>query len=214
MTAFEAAVPSLRLQRPHDPELLIFIRHGQTAWNAEGRMQGHRDIPLNATGRGQATANGERLKAFFQRENLIPDRFDFVASPLDRASTTMRLVRGAMGLDQDAFRQEDRLKEVTFGAWEGFTFEDLADEEQELVARRRADRWRFVPPQGESYEMLSERIGDWLRTVQRPTVTVAHGGVFRVLRGLLEERVSAEVPKLEVPQDKVFVWRDGRFETV
>ena len=214
MTTLQTADRSVRLPQIHDPELLIFVRHGQTDWNREGRMQGHRDIPLNLLGRQQASSNGERLKNFMKSEDLNLDNFDFVASPLGRTRSTMELLRRGMELDVDGYRLEDRLLELTFGDWEGFRLEDLADEEQDLILQRRADKWRFVPPGGESYEMLADRVGDWLKGVSRPTVVVAHGGVFRVLRGWLEGLESTRVPKLDVPQDKVFVWRNGHFSAI
>ena len=198
----------------HDPELLIFVRHGETDWNFEGRMQGQKNIPLNVTGRAQAASNGDRLKTYLEREGIDPDTLDFVSSPLGRTRSTMELLRGAMALEATSYRLEDQLKEITFGAWEGFTLEELADEEQDLILQRRANKWGFVPPGGESYEMLAERIGTWLKTVDRPSVVVSHGGVFRVLRGHLEGRDRMSVPKLDVPQDKVFVWRDGRFDVI
>ncbi|WP_422375177.1 histidine phosphatase family protein [Roseibium sp.] len=198
----------------HDPELLIFVRHGETDWNFEGRMQGQKDIPLNATGQAQATDNGQRLQGYLAQEGIDPATLDFVSSPLTRTRSTMELLRGAMNLDASAYRLEDQLKEITFGAWEGFTLEELAEEEQDLILQRRADKWGFVPPGGESYEMLADRIGVWLKTVDRPSVVVSHGGVFRVLRGHLEGREKVAVPKLDVPQDKVFVWRKGCFEVV
>lgn len=203
------------LPRLHDPDLLIFIRHGQTDWNAEGRMQGQMDIPLNAVGRGQAAGNGHRLKLFLEQEVLEPGAFDFVASPLGRTRMTMELALQAMGLNSDGYRLEPRLKELTFGRWEGCTYQELEVLEPDLVNERRANKWGFAPPGGgESYEMLTDRIGDWLKSVDRPSIVVAHGGVFRVLRGLLEGLDTATIPKLDVPQDKVFVWRRGQFAWV
>ncbi|MES0880047.1 histidine phosphatase family protein [Roseibium sp. SCP14] len=214
MSTIQSAREPGLLPKLHDPELLIFIRHGQTDWNAEGRMQGQRDIPLNRTGEGQATGNGERLRAFFEIENIDPASLDFVSSPLDRTRATMELLRQAMGLEAATYRLEDQLKEITFGDWEGFTLEDLADEEQDRLLHRKADKWGFVPPNGESYRMLADRIGAWLKTVDKPSVVVSHGGVYRVMRGLLEGLDTVTVPKLDVPQDKVFVWRNSRFEEV
>lgn len=200
------------LPRQYHPELLIFIRHGQTDWNAEGRMQGQRDIPLNATGQMQARQNGQHLKVYLEREQIDPAGLDFVASPLGRTRMTMELARREMGLPPSGYRIEDCLLELTFGSWEGSTLQELAGENPELVAKRKADKWDFVPPGGESYRMLTERIGDWLQTVSRPSVVVAHGGVFRALRGLLEGLEVHAVPTLNVPQDVVFVWRNNRFE--
>ena len=214
MTSFQPVNEPGLLPKLHDPELLIFIRHGQTNWNAEGRMQGQRDIPLNQTGEGQATGNGARLKAFLETENIDPAKLEFVSSPLGRTRATMELMRHAMGLEKVGYRLEDQLKEITFGDWEGATLEELADQDQDLILQRRADKWGFVPPNGESYKMLAERIGTWLKTVDRPSVVVSHGGVYRVTRGLLEGLDTVSIPKLDVPQDKVFVWRKGRFEEV
>src|SRR6185312_12901881 len=88
---------------------LYFIRHGETDWNRDQRYQGQRDIPLNATGRGQAARNGKVLAgALGERAAGL----DYVASPLERARETMQIVRRELGLPPDAFRTDDRLKEV------------------------------------------------------------------------------------------------------
>ncbi|MBA5779255.1 histidine phosphatase family protein [Stappia sp. F7233] len=187
-----------------------FIRHGETDWNAEGRMQGRKDIPLNDKGRGQAARNGEALKALLERDGIDLGGLDFVASPLSRTRETMEILRERLGLDPAAYRLDERLVEIGFGLWEGRTMEELASEDAERAAARRADKWGFLPPDGESYAMLSERIGGWLSTLDRPSVIVAHGGVMRVLRGLLIDMPTREIPVLDVPQDKVFLWRDGR----
>lgn len=202
------------LHKLHDPEFLIFIRHGQTDWNAEGRMQGQKDIPLNSVGEAQATGNGALLKGYLEQEGIDPSSLDFVASPLGRTRATMERVRRKMGLDPTAYRHDAQLMEITFGAWEGATLEELAETDPDLVSRRRDDKWGFVPPGGESYEMLAERIGRWLVSVDRPSVVVSHGGVFRVLRGLLEGGETVKIPKYDVPQDRVFVWRNSRMTIV
>ncbi|MEZ5841178.1 MAG: histidine phosphatase family protein [Hyphomicrobiales bacterium] len=193
--------------------LLYFIRHGETDWNAEGRLQGQRDIPLNAHGREQAARNGRALAGHFAEAGLDPAGFDFVASPLSRAAMTMRIVRGEMGLDPEAFRFDPRLMEITFGDWEGVTLGELATVDKAAADARAADKWNYVPPRGESYSMLSERIGRWLDTVDRPMVAVSHGGVNRVLRGLLAGNIpTREVPILDVPQDRILVVRGDDFE--
>ena len=177
------------------------IRHGQTAWNAEGRLQGQKDIPLNDVGRGQASANGRALGRLLRDESA---GFDFVSSPLGRARETMERLRTAMGLDPAAYKTDERLVEVSFGDWEGFTLPELEKAAPERVAERARSKWDFIPPgpNAESYEILSWRIGSWLKAVEQPTVCVSHGGVFRALfrlKGMDPEQAAIE----PIHQDRI-----------
>ena len=99
------------------PPVIYFVRHGETDWNAEARLQGQRDIPLNPRGRVQAEEAGLRLRRLVGRVEDL----DYVASPLGRTRDTMERLRGALGLDPSAYRLDDRLVELTFGDWEGLT---------------------------------------------------------------------------------------------
>ena len=192
--------------------LIYFIRHGETDWNAERRLQGQRDIPLNPKGEAQAARNGRILAAHFRELGLDPAAFDFVSSPLGRARRTMEIMRREMALDPD-FRTDPELMEITFGEWEGFTLEELAARNRVAAEARAADKWHYVPPRGESYSMLSGRIARWLARVDSPTVAVSHGGVSRVLRGLLDGGIpTREIPILDVPQDRILIVRDDAFE--
>ena len=184
---------------------LVFLRHGETDWNVEGRLQGQHDVPINANGRGQAKRNGEKVA----REVPEALAFEFVASPLIRARETMEIARAAMGLDPAGYRVDDRLKELTFGAWEGFTYRDIARVNPGWVAQRQADKWLFQPPGGESYQMLSVRIIAWLETVDHPMVVVSHGGVGRVLRAHLLNLDPLRTVIEDFPHERVFLWRDG-----
>jgi len=190
------------------PPFLVFVRHGQTDWNAEGRMQGQKDIPLNDTGRAQARRNGQALRGHLEALGMAAEDLIFLASPLSRAVETMRILRGELDRADDDFFCDERLREITFGAWEGYTIPELAERSPDLTARRKADKWGFVPPEGESYSMLANRIDAWLATVTRPSVIVSHGGVMRVVQGRLKGIAEAEIPRLETPQDRFLVW-DG-----
>ena len=190
---------------------LYFIRHGETDWNAARRYQGQTDIPLNDRGRGQAARNGRRLAEVLGRAA----GFDFVASPLSRAAETMRIVRREMGLEADAFRREPRLMEIQFGNWEGQTWADLAGHDPEGFAAWKADSWGWGPAGGESYEVLSRRVAGWLAEVRQPTIVAAHGGVSRVLRGLVLGNLSGrQITGLEVPQDQVLSIEGGRLSWI
>jgi broad specificity phosphatase PhoE len=185
---------------------LVFMRHGETDWNVEARLQGQQDIPLNARGRAQAAAYAEVLR----REIPEFERFHFVTSPLGRAVETMRILRRALGLDPNGYRVEPELIEITFGSWEGFTLAELAADGSDAARRREADKWGYVPPNGESYAMLSARIGRWLRSLDGDTVAVSHGAVGRVVQGLLLGAEKAEIPSLPSPQDRLLIFRAGK----
>jgi probable phosphoglycerate mutase len=190
------------------PAPLIFLRHGETDWNVEGRLQGQRDIPLNPTGRGQAHRNGEAIARAF------PDvaSFDSVASPLGRTRETMEIARAAMGLDPGGYRTDDRVLEITFGDWEGFTLDELRGKEPDRVGLREEDKWAFLPPGGESYALLAARVRGWIDELERPTFVVSHGGVGRVVRHLVLGIPPAEAAGMPFPQDRALVIRDGAAE--
>lgn len=187
--------------------LVYFVRHGETDWNAEGRLQGQADTDINEKGRRQATRNGTLLA------KLIPDpeAFDFVASPLRRTCETMERVRAAMGLDPNDFRTDSRLRELHFGDWQGFTYAELELRDPGSGARRVKDKWNFRPPGtlAESYQMLLERVRPFLSDVRSPTVCVTHGGIIRVLFRLVEDVSERACARLSVPQDRVLKYEDG-----
>lgn len=181
--------------------VIYFLRHGQTDWNAERRMQGQIDIALNDKGREQAAQNGRTLAA------LLGDvaQCDFVSSPLVRASETMEIVRETMSLPRSGYVIDKRLMEIHFGDWQGAQWETLGGSWSNAVSERMADPWTSVPPGdgAESNAMLSARVLEWLSEVSRDTVAVAHGGVMRVLRAHIEGLDAHKMIKLDVPQDKV-----------
>lgn len=188
---------------------LVYIsRHGQTDWNAEGRLQGQADTDLNDTGRAQARRNGERLAGLV----TDPAGFDFVSSPLSRTRRTMEIIRACMGLEPGAYRTDKRLMELHFGDWQGSTFAELEAATPGSTSGRDGDKWNFLPPGGgaESYAALAVRITPWLESLDRPTVCVTHGGiiraVFRIVGGLSEKEAAA----MSVPQDLVLRLDEGR----
>ena len=161
--------------------VVYFIRHGETDWNRERRLQGQHDIPLNALGRVQASHCGELMRELLERDGRNAAQYDYVSSPLGRARETMELMRAAMGLDPEAYRTDARLMEMSFGRWEGFTFAELQAREAAALAEREHDKWGFVLPGGESYAQLQVRVRAWYETMERDSVVSAHGGVCRAL---------------------------------
>ncbi len=189
------------------------IRHGQTDWNAEERMQGQMDIPLNALGRSQATQNGIALKAIL---GPTAGDFDYVASPLSRARETMERLRDAMGLPPSAYRTDDRLVEINFGDWEGHTLKEIERLWPERLKGRLAGKWGFIAPgaTAESYEILCWRVGSFLKSVTRPTVCVSHGGIMRSALRLIGGYSDDEAAEANIHQDRILDVDTARKTTV
>jgi broad specificity phosphatase PhoE len=192
--------------------LVYFVRHGETDWNVEGRLQGQADTDINARGREQADRNGRVLARVIEN----PQDFDFVASPLRRTCETMERVRRAMGLDPDDYRTDPRLVEVHFGDWQGLTYREIEARAPGSTKARRRDKWNFRPPgpEGESYETLRLRVQPWLAGLIRPLVCVTHGGVIRVVFRTIGNVAEREAARLHVPQDRVLRLENSTLEWV
>jgi probable phosphoglycerate mutase len=121
----------------------------------------------------------------------------------------MEIIRRELTLPAQDYCTDARLAEIDYGHWAGQLWNELPITDAQGFAARKADPWNWRPTGGESYRMLSDRVALWLAEVERDSVVVAHGGVSRVLRGLVLRLEQSEIPTLEVPQDKVLVVKDG-----
>jgi broad specificity phosphatase PhoE len=192
--------------------LLYYVRHGETDWNRAGRLQGRRDTLLNARGREQAVRCGEILRDIFARNGQNPAAFDYVASPLMRARETMEGMRELLGLSPAEYQIEPRLAEMSFGDWEGLTLAEVAMRDPERLAARERDKWAFVPPNGESYQQLCVRVGEWYEALRRDSVVAAHGGTMRALMVHLGIERPATAPRLSVEQGVVYLLAPGSMQ--
>ena len=193
---------------------LFFVRHGETDWNVEGRLQGRQDIPLNTLGREQSARAGRKLKDLLASAGLRPEETLFQSSPLGRTRETLEIARRAMGLPADGGAFDDRLLEFTFGRWEGLTWPEVCARDPALAAARGADKWNFCPPGGESYAQLAERLAPWLAEQDRPSVVVSHGGVARALMRLIGSLSEQRAPVANIWQGRVLVFWKDRFDWV
>jgi len=152
---------------------LYLVRHGQTAWNAEQRAQGHSDIPLDSTGMDQARQLGARF---------LGKRIDrVISSDLERARQTAAPIADVTG----AIHEETPiLRERGFGDWEGEFFKDIANWWPALEAIQGVDRLHLRPPNGESFADVWKRLDplvDDLHHETGTTVVVSHGGTCGLL---------------------------------
>jgi broad specificity phosphatase PhoE len=146
------------------------LRHAPTVWNGEGRLQGLTDTGLSAA--GEAAARTWRLPP-------PADGWKRVSSPLQRARRTAELVRPSAPVVLDS-----RLREMSFGLWEGLTVEQLRATGGERFAAAEAAGLDFHPPGGESPRMAMARLSQWSATLTEPVVAVSHKAAIRALLAL------------------------------
>jgi probable phosphoglycerate mutase len=153
---------------------LLVIRHGETAWNAEHRIQGHLDIPLSPAGITQAARLAERLAG---------ERIDAVySSELARAWLTAQPLAGRLGLE---VIPEPRVRERCFGIFEGLTLDEVAERHPAAFQRWRERDPAWAMDGGESGQQLIERVLDALHDIAgrhrgQTVAIVTHGGVLDV----------------------------------
>ena len=179
--------------------MIYLVRHGQTEFNRERRIQGHVDSPLTELGVRQAHAVGRLLK------DLIRDEpgWRIVSSPLGRARVTAEIVAGKLG--GLPVELDDRLKEMSWGPHDGRLRSELEAEHPETFGRTG---WAFDASSGETYDQVAERVGSWLAELppepERRIIVVSHGISGRVLRGLYANLPRDLAGQQDVPQDAVF----------
>jgi broad specificity phosphatase PhoE len=191
---------------------IYYIRHGETEWNADGRLQGAQDTALNALGRTQAAQAGGILADLLVRDGCDKSQLPYVSSPLLRARTTMELMRGALELPPRVYATDDRLREIGYGKWEGFTLAEMQAADPVFFAQRLADKWRVAPEGGETYEAVQQRMSDWYAQVKADTVVVAHGGTARALMVALGFETPQSAADLPIAQGAVYVFSGGRLD--
>ena len=188
---------------------IYYMRHGETDWNVEGRLQGGIDTPLNELGLTQAAHAGRLLADLFTRQGLDASNLAFVASPLQRARVTMDIVRSELKLPPGGYALDDRLREIGYGHWEGSTLVQARVSHPELYADRERDKWGALPPGGESYASVQIRMRDWYDSLKADTVAVAHGGTARALMVALGIETPAGASDLYIEQGVVYVFSGG-----
>lgn len=194
--------------------MIYLLRHGETEWNREGRLQGHSDSPLTERGLSQAVAMGGALRREIGDAALAG--FTLVSSPQGRALATARLAATAIAHDPAAIVEEPRLMECGFGTWEGEIYNDIEDLYPDAWRAREADHWSYRPPGGESYAEVAERVGAWLagQREEAKLIVVSHGLAGRILRGLYLGAPPAAVFAMPEPQDAVFRLAGGRIDRI
>lgn len=161
--------------------MIYLLRHGQTAYNLERRIQGRMDSPLTSLGREQSQAMGLTLRELLDGS----DGFALIASPQGRAQESAQIVRDAAGIARPV-TSDARLSEVGCGSWEKHHFasicarDPLVEEEPCFLSA-----WANYCTDGEGLDAAVERLWGWLCWAgKRDLVVVGHGVAGSILRAL------------------------------
>ncbi|MEM7195202.1 MAG: histidine phosphatase family protein [Pseudomonadota bacterium] len=181
---------------------IYLLRHGQTQWNVKGRYQGGLDSPLTEKGKQQARDSGRKLARHLNNAS----RCQIVSSPQGRALHTAELVALELGCDPQCVQTDPRLKEISFGEWEGKTMDEIKREYPDEFVARTNDRWRVAPPQGESYSGVATRLKSWSHdlVVSGHCIVVSHGCTGRILRGLIGDLSLQEISSLDEAHENIY----------
>lgn len=193
---------------------LYMLRHGETAWNTERRMQGSKNSDLTARGRIQALAMGRTLRRELERE---PGPTIFLRSPLGRTRETSEIIGQELGLASSDWREDIRLAELSYGSWEGFSWAEIEIDHPTALADWRADPHGYCPPGGETHADLRLRCETMLAEIAASntrTVVVSHGVSGAVMRGLHLGLDARAMFVLEKPQDAFFRLHGGREQRI
>jgi probable phosphoglycerate mutase len=189
--------------------VIYLVRHGETEFNRERRIQGHVDSPLTARGVRQAQAVAGLLADMTAGEA----GWRVVTSPLGRARATAEIVARRLGVPK--VEEDRRLIELSWGDWDGRLRGELEAEYPDAFGRTG---WAFDAPTGESYEAVQARLADWLASLppepERRIIAVSHGVAGRVLRGVYGSLERDATVTQDVPQDAVYRLVDGQIHRI
>ena len=181
---------------------LILVRHGETAWNAEGRIQGMLDVPLNALGLQQARLVGDELAR-------IVDVAEMVSSDLVRTRETATPITCATGFEP---RFDARIRERHFGVWQGLTYVEWRIKDAEGMARYNAGDPDYGPEGGETASQFLTRcvsaVSDLVTASKEKTlILVTHGGVVSSMVRHAQGLNPQSARTWSVPNASISEWR-------
>ncbi|EJV0609493.1 histidine phosphatase family protein [Vibrio parahaemolyticus] len=187
---------------------IFVLRHGETEFNADKKLQGHCNSSLTSKGCDQARRVGTMLKQYVENRP-----FRVYSSTLGRALQTSQIVCEELNYSYENLNKEPRLKEFSLGEWEQRPIPSLVQEIPNLLAQ---NDWYLQAPNCETYESVRERLSSWLSDVahDEDIVVVSHGLTGIVLRGLLLGMDYTQVWQQDLPQDAFFIIEDGRITRV
>jgi probable phosphoglycerate mutase len=177
---------------------LFIVRHGQTQWNVDGRMQGRMDSPLTELGKQHATSNGALLRALGGVDLLW-------SSPSGRTTETAHIINS---YTQTRIEYADELMERDCGAWSGLTIAEIENEFPEAWSARSMDPYWHAPPDGENLNDMHARVSRFLEELfgydLHSIGLITHGVMSKVILKFFLGLSEVECTRVRHPNDLVY----------
>lgn len=189
--------------------MIVLLRHGETQFNVEGRLQGRLDSPLTLKGVSQARALGALVRGLVAGLGDVA----IVTSPLGRARRTAEIVTQASGAGR--FHVDDRLTEVSFGAWEGLTRSEIEDGWPHAQGTSPRLAWAAGCEGSEPFADAMARATSWLEACKsRHVIAISHLVTSGLIRGAFAGHSTEELLTLPAPQDAAFILESGTIRQI
>jgi broad specificity phosphatase PhoE len=186
--------------------MMYLVRHGETEFNRQRRLQGRFDSPLTPQGVAQAEAIGRHLRTLIEQ----PEGWIIESSPLGRTVRTAEIIKSEIGIPSDVIT-DHRIREVSMGSWDGLRPEEIEERWPGALGPSTRLSWVGGCPDGETLQAVMARLSDWLESLadERNRVVVSHGISGSLIRGIYANLPQQEMLRLPVPQDSFFELRNG-----
>lgn len=184
------------------PHPIIFIRHGATQWNEEGRYQGTTETSLSSVGQQQAVQNAQLIA----KCEIPLDELKLISSPLARAQQTSKIIIQSLNLKNGQILTDERLRELAVGRWQGLNSQQVKGNFYEERKSRKRDRWNFKPVGGESLEQRSAEVFSFLNSLSPMTLIITHAGILRIIHHLVFAKPRQQAAALSIPHDRLLIW--------
>ncbi len=194
---------------------LLFLRHGETSWNAQGRYQGSTDTVLSDAGRNRARDHARLVLDLCATGDFDERSLSITTSPLRRARDTAEMLQAGLATAPGRTppkRIDHRLRELSFGRWEGLTSMEVKARFYEERKSRKRDRYTFAPDGGDSMAGRREEVVAALADLAPHTIIVTHSQIIRLVALILNADAAAVT--MDVPHEGGFRWNGARLKPV
>ena len=192
--------------------MIYLVRHGETTWNLERRRQGRRDSPLTVRGVAQVHAIGRKLRGELTDRSAAR----IISSRLGRARATASVIADCLAIDQGKIAVAPLLDEQDMGCWEGLTKEEIDKRYPGARRTRRANKWDYLIPGGETFAQVHDRSATWLATIPEDVIVVAvtHMEIGRSIRGAYCQLDPSSIMALTHPFHAIYRLHKGKVQEI